>query len=501
MTTAQPGSPLPPASAQGAESAPGADRAGGILAVYAHPDDETLQAGGLLALAAQVGERVSVVTATRGERGELIGAEHLQGSDAVAPLRERELADALAALGVTEHHFLDTLAERFVARSGADSGASPRGLRWVDSGMTWLGPRNAGPASDAPDNALSRGAVTEQALALAGLMRDLRPRVVLCDEPGGAYGHPDHVRTHDLTVAAVELAADDDAPLAGDRWPVPVLAHVVHRADRLRAAHAAVAAGITELGAMDWRGEPLTIPAPDAPLPALARAEDQPDLPVVAVDVTPVAPQVLAALRCYPSQVQAATIPALDRGRVLGKRHTPTLRPTQAAIGWYALSNAEAAPILPVVELELAAGTAGELPFPAAVSAVTPAPLESPSPPQTATRTLVARFAVGLVLGVLAAGMGTLLHRLMLGPVPAGMVLGVALVVLGTLAARGLTRGAGLAGCGLGVIATVQLLTFVGRAGDVLVPADTLGTAWLLLSVLSLAVAAFLPRRWTGEDR
>ncbi|WP_158277253.1 PIG-L family deacetylase [Serinibacter arcticus] len=133
MTTASTGSE---------PTAPSAVVPGPVLAVLAHPDDETLLAGGLLALAAARGARVVVVTATRGERGEMIGAPQLEGTDAVAPTRSQEIAAALTALGVREHVFLDGLAAH------VSDPAAP--VRWTDSGMAWIRPGVAGPAPTRP---------------------------------------------------------------------------------------------------------------------------------------------------------------------------------------------------------------------------------------------------------------------------------------------------------------------------------------------------------------
>src|SRR5690625_7702308 len=80
-----------------------------LLAVFAHPDDETIGAGGLLAMAVAAGVDVSVVTCTRGERGEVIPADlaALAGDpQGVAAHRERALSTALALLGVQRHMFL-----------------------------------------------------------------------------------------------------------------------------------------------------------------------------------------------------------------------------------------------------------------------------------------------------------------------------------------------------------------------------------------------------------
>ncbi|NKY41079.1 PIG-L family deacetylase, partial [Cellulomonas septica] len=83
---------------------------GGLLAVHAHPDDETLSTGALLATWARAGLPVMVVTCTRGERGEVIGdaLAHLEGDEpALAAHRDTELAAALSSLGVADHAFLD----------------------------------------------------------------------------------------------------------------------------------------------------------------------------------------------------------------------------------------------------------------------------------------------------------------------------------------------------------------------------------------------------------
>ena len=108
-----------------------------LLAVFAHPDDETIGAGGLLALAVAAGVDVSVVTCTRGEQGEVIPPElgHLTADpDRLARRREQELSAALAELGVHRLLLLDQV-------PGLD-GARP--ARFRDSGMRWVRPGIAG---------------------------------------------------------------------------------------------------------------------------------------------------------------------------------------------------------------------------------------------------------------------------------------------------------------------------------------------------------------------
>ncbi|WP_255449014.1 PIG-L family deacetylase [Cellulomonas sp. JZ18] len=112
---------------------------GGLVAVHAHPDDESLATGALLATWAAAGLPVAVVTATRGERGEVIGERwaHLEGDGpALAAHRVEELRAALAALGVRDHVFLDEVA-------GTDR-------RYEDSGMAWVAGARAGAAEDVP---------------------------------------------------------------------------------------------------------------------------------------------------------------------------------------------------------------------------------------------------------------------------------------------------------------------------------------------------------------
>lgn len=253
---------------------------GGLVAVHAHPDDETLATGALLATWAASGRPATVVTCTRGERGEVIGdaLAHLEGDGpALAEHRTRELAAALAALGVTDHVFLDDL-------------ANP-GERFEDSGMAWLGVGRAGAAADRPAGAFVDVDVETAATALADLLRDRRPDVVAGYEPGGGYGHPDHVHAHAVMQRAVELAAVPGEGRPGHQVPV-VLWGALPEAG-LRAAYAATAA---------LAGPGLAPSDPEGPLPSAA----VPDAAVtVRVDVAPVLDRVVAALAAHATQVQA----------------------------------------------------------------------------------------------------------------------------------------------------------------------------------------------------
>lgn len=258
---------------------------GGLLAVHAHPDDETLSTGALLATWARAGRAVTVVTCTRGERGEVIGDgfAHLKSNaSALAAHREGELANALRALGVADHLFLDQVALPV-------DGPVPA-ARYTDSGMAWAAVGRAGPAEVLPDGAFVAVDLDVAAQRLATVIRARRPAVVVGYEPGGGYGHPDHVTAHQVMQRAVALAeADGPEPF---RVPV-VLWSVVDEQD--------LRAGYTALAAVE--GGRLTAPDPAGPLPAAAVGSAAVDVDVA---VRPVADRVLRALRAYVTQVQAA---------------------------------------------------------------------------------------------------------------------------------------------------------------------------------------------------
>lgn len=330
-------------------------RDGGLLAVHAHPDDETLATGALLASWAAAGRPVAVVTCTRGERGEVIdtpshptGLARLEGDGpALAAHRETELATALASLGgtpgVVEHAFLDA-----VDLSGARSGEHPASdRRFEDSGMAWVAPGVAGPADDAPPTAFALVPLDDAAARLAAVVRARRPAVVATYEEQGGYGHPDHVRTHDVTVRALALAADPDAPVPGEPWGDAELWRAVTPSAALRAGRRALAAAPAGQDLAARTG--LTFPDPDEPLPPLARHDaelrDAGPHAVVQVDVAPVLDRVLAAMRAHATQVQhAAAAPGADRaaGTTAG-----TAEADGTLLGWYALSNDVLAPVLP----------------------------------------------------------------------------------------------------------------------------------------------------------
>jgi len=165
------------------------DRGIRLLAVHAHPDDETLATGVALAQHRLWGDEVHVITATLGEEGEVIPAElaHLEGQPGLTEVRRAELAAAMETLGV-HHHFL---------------GADPP--PWRDSGM-------AGSAAAQHPRAFAGAQAMLPATTLADQIRDIDPDVVITYDPHGGYAHPDHIQTHLVTVAALGLLPHGQRP-------------------------------------------------------------------------------------------------------------------------------------------------------------------------------------------------------------------------------------------------------------------------------------------------
>jgi N-acetyl-1-D-myo-inositol-2-amino-2-deoxy-alpha-D-glucopyranoside deacetylase len=253
-----------------------------MLLVHAHPDDETLGNGATMAKYAADGVHVTLLTCTRGEEGLVLvpELEHLAAhrDDRLGEYRETELAAAMAELGVTDHRFLDTVA------LPDDDGRS----FYRDSGMAWDEQRRAVAASDTGPQAFSRVDVDAAAARVAAVIRELRPQVLLTYEPGGGYGHPDHVQAHRAAMRGAELAADDG--LDGPGWRTPKIYWNALPEGLVRTA-------LRELAGTD--GAPPGWD-PDGPLPSLMIPDE---LVTTAVDASPYLENKIAALRAHATQV------------------------------------------------------------------------------------------------------------------------------------------------------------------------------------------------------
>jgi N-acetyl-1-D-myo-inositol-2-amino-2-deoxy-alpha-D-glucopyranoside deacetylase len=177
-----------------------------VLFVHAHPDDESIETGATIAKYAAQGARVTLVTCTLGEMGEVIPPElaHLawQAGGGLGQHRIGELAEACAALGVTDHRFL--------------GGAG----RWRDSGMMGT------PANDEP-GCFWQADVDEAARDLLGIIREVRPQVLVTYDARGFYGHPDHIQAHRVSWRAFELASGLVSKFYATAIPRSVLAEAM----------------------------------------------------------------------------------------------------------------------------------------------------------------------------------------------------------------------------------------------------------------------------------
>jgi N-acetyl-1-D-myo-inositol-2-amino-2-deoxy-alpha-D-glucopyranoside deacetylase len=173
-----------------------------LLLVHAHPDDESIMTGATMAKYAAEGARVTLVTCTLGEMGEIIPPDlrHLL-PDELGEHRATELDRACAALGVTDHRFL--------------GGAG----RYRDSGMTGL------PDNDDPQ-CFWQADTGEAAAALAKVIGEVTPDAIVTYDANGGYGHPDHIQAHRVTVRARELAGSA-AALYASAMPRSVLERAV----------------------------------------------------------------------------------------------------------------------------------------------------------------------------------------------------------------------------------------------------------------------------------
>lgn len=241
-----------------------------LLLVHAHPDDETIGSGVTMARYAAEGAHVTLVTCTGGEEGEILvpELEHLGAdrTDALAPQRRTELANAMRALGVTDHRYLGGFG------------------RFRDSGMMGT------PANDRPD-AFWRADLTEAATELVTVLREVRPQVVVTYDQLGQYGHPDHIQAHRVATYGVALAAVASyRPDLGEAWDVPkVYWTALPRSFVQKGIDAMRAAGGTSFFGVE-RAEDMPMAVPDELVSSL-------------VDGRPFEPAKLDAMRAHRTQI------------------------------------------------------------------------------------------------------------------------------------------------------------------------------------------------------
>ena len=166
-----------------------------LMAVHAHPDDESSKGAATLARYADEGHRVLVVTLTGGERGDILNPamDLPEVHGRIADIRRDEMAKAAEILGV-EHTWLG----------------------FVDSGLP-----KGDPPPPLPQDCFALTPLEVSTEALVRVVREFRPHVMTTYDENGGYPHPDHIRCHQVSVAAYEAAGDYRRfPDAGPVWPV-----------------------------------------------------------------------------------------------------------------------------------------------------------------------------------------------------------------------------------------------------------------------------------------
>ncbi|WP_348790185.1 mycothiol conjugate amidase Mca [Leifsonia sp. NPDC080035] len=219
------------------------------MAVHAHPDDESSKGAGTAARYVADGDEVLIVSCTGGERGDVLNpgldADALaRAARDMAGLRRREMAAAQAVLGV-QH----------------------RWLGYVDSGMA----REDGTL---PPDSFAALPLEFPLAPLVRLVRAFRPHVLVTYDENGGYPHPDHIRAHQVGVAAYRAAADPALfPDAGEPWQVSKLYYDrMFSGERLRAVHDALLAADPSSPMLERLRE-MRSWTDDAPSPATTRVD------------------------------------------------------------------------------------------------------------------------------------------------------------------------------------------------------------------------------------
>ena len=164
-----------------------------LVCVHAHPDDESSKGAATMARYVREGIDVLVVTLTDGSRGSVLNPalDNPETRANITEIRAREMDTARDILGVRQVF-----------------------MGWEDSGLP-----EGDPLPPLPDGCFATGDLEAQTAALVELFRKERPHVVTTYDEKGGYPHPDHIRCHEVTVAAFDAAGDPQRfPEAGEPW-------------------------------------------------------------------------------------------------------------------------------------------------------------------------------------------------------------------------------------------------------------------------------------------
>ncbi len=179
-----------------------------LMAVHAHPDDESSKGAATMARYVADGHEVMVVTCTGGEAGSVLNPamDRPEVLANMTEVRREEMARAAKILGVRH-----------------------RWLGFIDSGLP-----EGDPLPPVPEGSFAVVPLDESTEALVKAIREFRPHVVLTYDENGGYPHPDHIRTHEVSMAAFDAAAEPDRfPDAGEPWQ-PLKLYYMHGFSRAK---------------------------------------------------------------------------------------------------------------------------------------------------------------------------------------------------------------------------------------------------------------------------
>jgi mycothiol S-conjugate amidase len=199
-----------------------------LMCVHAHPDDESSKGAATMARYSQEGVDVLVVTLTDGSRGSVLNPamERPEVVDNITAVRAAEMESARQILGVRQVF-----------------------MGWVDSGLP-----EGDPLPPLPEGCFAVGDLEEQTRDLVEVVRRERPHVMTTYDEHGGYPHPDHIRCHEVSIAAFEAAGDPDRfPDAGEPWqPLKLYYNLTFHKSRLEKLHQAMLAAKIESPYAEW---------------------------------------------------------------------------------------------------------------------------------------------------------------------------------------------------------------------------------------------------------
>ena len=199
-----------------------------LMAVHAHPDDESSKGAATMARYVREGVEVMVATLTGGERGDILNKamERPEVRENLPRIRREEMARAREILGVSQEF-----------------------LGFIDSGLP-----EGDPLPPLPEGCFALQPLEVAAEPLVRAVREFRPHVILTYDEEGGYPHPDHIKTHEVAVEAFEAAADPDRyPGTGDPWqPLKLYYFATFHKDRITALHEELLGRGLESPYADW---------------------------------------------------------------------------------------------------------------------------------------------------------------------------------------------------------------------------------------------------------